>query len=101
MCIALVGGMDRTARHYETAAMKYGVDLHHFESDGPRFEQKLSGMDGIVIFTNRISHSARKRALSKGQSKGIPILMCHSCGISSLKRCLDEIMLTRNNRTMI
>ncbi len=95
MCVALVGGMDRAKREYERAADKHGIDLRHFERSCPSFEKRLNGMDAIIIFTNRISHDARKTAISKGNSMGIPVLMCHSSGISSLKRCLCEVKKER------
>ncbi len=91
MCVALVGGMDRLKRRYEMTALARGVDLRHFERSCPRFEEKMEGVDAIIIFTNRISHNARKRALSKGAALGVPVLMYHSSGLSSLRRCLDEI----------
>lgn len=93
MSIGLVGGMDRATRDYQRAAQSFGVDLHHFERDCPSLERRLNGMDGIIIFTNRISHRARHKAVEKAKGEGIPILMCHSCGVSSLKRCLEGISM--------
>ena len=91
MCIALVGGMDRATRDYQRAAQSFGVDLYHFERDCPSMAQKLNGMDGIIIFTNRISHRERHKAVENARDAGIPVIMCHSCGVSSLKRCLEGI----------
>lgn len=91
MCIALIGGMDRASRDYQRIAGEYGATLRHFERSCPSFEKRLNGADAIIIFTNRISHEARKIALSKGKDACIPVLMCHSCGISSLKRCLEVV----------
>ncbi|HLA48748.1 MAG: hypothetical protein A2W77_05425 [Nitrospinae bacterium RIFCSPLOWO2_12_39_16] len=91
MCVALIGGMDRLKREYERTADGYDIDLRHFARGCPSFEKRLNGMDTIIIFTNRISHDARKVAIAKGNSMGVPVLMCHSSGISSLKRCLCEI----------
>lgn len=96
MCIALVGGMDKLKKNYQRAADEYCVDLHHFERDCPRLEDRLSGMDAIVIFTYRVSHNARGKAMSKGEVDGIPVFMCRSSGsISSLRRCMDEITKER------
>lgn len=91
MCIALVGGMGRLKRRYERRAAECGVDLYHFERVCTGLEKKLNGMDAIVIFTNMVSHNAKKRALTKARSAGIPVVMCHSCGVSSLDRCLKCI----------
>jgi hypothetical protein len=83
--------MDRLKRGYERTAKEYGVLLRHFCRGCPRFDERLKGMDAIVIFTNMVSHNAKKRAFSKGKAAGIPVFMCHSCGLSSLKRCLKGI----------
>ena len=91
MCVALVGGMDRLNRDYRRVALAYGIKLQHFKRDCPRLEARLGKADAIIIFTNMISHGAKKKALSKGRAAGIPVLMCHSCGLASLKRCLDGI----------
>lgn len=91
MCVALVGGMDRLKRHYVGVADEMGIMLRHFEASCTGLEEKIGGADAIVIFTDKISHDARNRALSRARSSGKPVLMCHSCGISSLRRCLTMI----------
>ena len=92
MCIALVGGMDRLKSEYEKRAGEYGVRLCHFKRGCPRFAKRLANMDAIVIFTNKVSHNAKRTALARARAGGIPVVMCHSCGLKSLERCLECIM---------
>lgn len=96
MSIALVGGMDKLRGDYRRVAVRYGVSLHHFERDCPRLEERLGGVDAIIVFTYRVSHNAREKALSK-KREGIPVLMCHSTGsVSSLKKCFEGITNERS-----
>ncbi len=91
MSIAVVGGMDKLRGDYRRVAVRYGVSLYHFERDCPRLKERLGGMDAIIVFTYRVSHNAREKALSK-KREGIPVLMCHSTGsVSSLKKCFEGI----------
>lgn len=96
MCVALIGGMDRAKNDYKRAASRYGIILRHFERECRNMEEKLGDADAIIIFTNRISHNARNIAFSKGKEAGIPVFMCHSCGVSSLKRCIIECIAKKN-----
>ena len=94
MCVTLIGGMDRAKNDYKRVASRYDITLKHFERECQNMKERLGDADAIIIFTNRISHSARNIALSKGKERRIPVFMCHSCGISSLKRCLDGLVQT-------
>jgi hypothetical protein len=93
--------MDRLKSSYERAATEYGVFLRHFERDCPRLKDRLNKMDAIVVFTNMVSHEARKKALATGRASGVPVVMCHSCGMSSLKRCLECIMKKDERRAAL
>ena len=101
MCIALIGGIGGATRDYEKIALEYGVTLRHFEKVCPRFEQKLYSMDAIIVFTSIVSHLARTRALSSGKKTSVPVLMCHSCGMSSLRRCIDTIVREKQDKRRI
>ena len=90
MCAALVGGMDRLKREYMTEAKKNGVKLKHFTGKERKISQSLAGMDFIVLFTNKVSHKARKEVLDAVKGMDVPVYMHHSCGISSLRKCLNE-----------
>ena len=41
-----------------------------------------------IVFTNKVSHEAKRKALLHARSRNIPIHLVHSCGVSSLRDCL-------------
>lgn len=90
MCAALIGGMDRLKRDYMTAAKGAGVDLRCFNGAEHCMPEKLGSPDVLIMFTNMISHEARKKVLNVARERNIPLKMIHSCGVSSLRKCLHE-----------
>lgn len=42
----------------------------------------------LPVFTNKVSHRVRNEALNMAKSRNIPVHMCHSCGVCSLRTCL-------------
>lgn len=90
MCAALVGGMDRLKREYMTEAKKSGVKLKHFTGKERTISSALGKVDFVVLFTNKVSHKARKEVLAAVRGTGVPVYMHHSCGISTLRKCLDN-----------
>lgn len=89
MCAALVGGMDRLKREYVTEAKKNGIKLKHFTGKERKISKSLGRVDFVVMFTNKVSHKARKDVLA-AIGKDTPVYMEHSCGISTLRKCLSQ-----------
>ena len=89
MSIILVGGMDRLGEQYRAEAKRRGMDIQIFRQDEEGLSAKIKNADGVVIFTNMVSHQARNRAFKTAKSRGIPVLMHHSCGVCSLGECLN------------
>lgn len=89
MSIALVGGMDRLERHYISEAGKFGINLKVFTKSESEITSKIKNMDAVVIFTNKVSHRAKKEAMTAAKSNNIPVLMYHSCGICTLRDCFS------------
>lgn len=90
MCAALVGGMDRLKRDYMNEAKKNGIKLKCFTGKERKISGSLGKVDFVVLFTNKVSHKARKDVMSALRGKDIPVIQCHSCGVSSLRECLGE-----------
>ena len=88
MCVAIIGGMDRLERHYMNEAKRCGIDLKVFTSPETRMTSKIKDVDAVVIFTNKVSHKARKEAVNVAKARNIPIFMYHSCGICTLRDCI-------------
>ncbi|MBA2848487.1 DUF2325 domain-containing protein [Thermosulfuriphilus ammonigenes] len=91
MCVVLVGGMDRLRKEYETEARKKGIELRVYSRLVPRLSRKIKNVDAIILFTNKVSHEARKQVLTAHRENDIPLIQLHSCGLSSLKRCLAQL----------
>lgn len=49
----------------------------------------MENSDILIVFTNKISHEAKKKAINFAHMHGLPIYMFHSCGISTLRKCLE------------
>jgi len=87
--VALIGGIDRLRNHYIELAGKSGISLQFFSRDEVNIGLKIRDIDALVIFTGMISHQARKKVMHVARSRNIPVLMSHSCGVCSLKQCID------------
>lgn len=88
MCVALVGGMARMERRYVDEASRLGVELRVFNQGPARFGARLGGVDAVVVFTDRVSHGARREAARVARSRNIPLVQRHSCGLCALRDCL-------------
>lgn len=88
MCATLIGGMDRLKQDYLRTAKQAGVDLKIFTGKENSIASQMGKSERIIIFTNKVSHQAKNEALSIAKSRNIPVCMLHSCGVSSLRRCL-------------
>jgi len=91
MSILLLGGMDRLERHYLNEANQRGINLKVFTKPTKEIGRKIGKVDAIVIFTDKVSHSIKHEIISFARAKGIPFFMYHSCGLCTLRKCLDSI----------
>lgn len=90
MRVALIGGMDRLRNDYANAASEKGFSLIHIERDRPGMSESLESADAIIVFTNKISHEAKRKAAHSAKKRSIPLITAHSCGVSTLRRCLAK-----------
>ncbi len=95
MNIALIGGIDRLERHYQEEAVRAGVDLKIFNISEANINAKLKQVDAVVIFTNKVSHNMKKQAMAAAKSNNIPLFMHHSCGVCTLRDCLNCLMTSK------
>jgi hypothetical protein len=91
MCAALVGGLDRLRRQYIQAAGAKGVKLDVFSGRERSVSSRLTGrdVDLYIVFTNMVSHEARKEVVRLARKNNVHLALSHSCGVSSLRRTLD------------
>lgn len=93
MSIVLVGGMDRLGDKYQKEAKNLGMDLKIFSQAKQNMEMRIKHADAVVIFTNMISHQARHDAFNAAKKQGIPVVMHHTCGVCTLRECLNCLNL--------
>lgn len=96
MCIALIGGMDRLGKHYHDEAGRAGVELQVFTRSENNIAAKLKKADAVVIFTNMVSHRVKKEAMNAAKLNNIPVFMHHSCGVCTLRDCLNCMLIIHN-----
>lgn len=89
MCVAVIGGMERLERHYRNEADKFGIDLKVFNTSAAGIASKLKNVDAIVIFTNKVSHRARREAMQFARSGKVPVFQYHACGLCTLRDCFS------------
>lgn len=99
MCVALVGGMDRLKRDYETAARRCGVKLKVFTGKESCLVDKMGNPDMAILFTSMISHNARTEVMQRSRALGIPVTFLHSNGVSGLRACLRALMAKKEVET--
>ncbi len=90
MCAALIGGMDRLKREYMTEAEKSGVKLKCYTGKERSISGSLGKVDFVVLFTNKVSHKARKDVMAALRGTNVPVIMRHYCGVSTLREALGE-----------
>jgi len=80
--------MDRLHKDYIAAAKEKGHSLKCISRNERNFTDKIGNPDAMIVFTNKISHEAKRKAVQVARSRNIPLQMVHSCGVSSLRECL-------------
>jgi hypothetical protein len=86
--------MDRLEKHYLEEGARLGIDMRVFTRSAANITAKLRHVDAMVIFTSKVSHRARNEAVRAAKVNAIPVFMCHSCGVCSLRGCLNCLATT-------
>jgi hypothetical protein len=98
MCLAVIGGMDRLTPHYCAEAARVGIYLRIFNRSKVNLGAKLRHIDALLIFTNKVSHRVKKEALNAVKGRPIPVFMEHSCGVCTLRDCLNCLIKTQGGK---
>ena len=91
MSIAILGGLDRLKNYYEQKGKDLGYNVRVFSQRVPNLAQRLSGVNGIVIFTSTIAHHMVEDANRVAKKNKIPIGRSQSSSVSAFKKCLSDI----------
>jgi len=102
MCIALIGGMKRLEPQYLKEAARAGIELRIFSEPSKNMDEKLLRTDAVIIFTNMVSHNAKRMAKKTAKIHGIPVLMHHACSVCTLRECLNclNIQIVASHTTL-
>ncbi|GFH62473.1 MAG: conserved hypothetical protein [Candidatus Desulfovibrio kirbyi] len=90
MSFVLIGGIDRLKPNYIAAARLGGHSLKCLSRNECNFNDKLGHPDALIVFTNKVSHEAKRKAVQFANTHNIPLHLLHSCGVSSLKNYLKS-----------
>jgi hypothetical protein len=91
MSIVLIGGHDRMHREYKGICEERGHSLKVYTQRPVGFEKVIGRPDGIVLFTNTVSHQMVKVAVKVAKNRNIPILRSHSSSATSLGEILKQL----------
>jgi len=81
--------MERLRGCYIREARKSGIRLKVFNRPDIDLKDKLGHADAVVVFTNKVSHEAKRVVMKTARKRDIPVYVHHSCGLCSLRDCLN------------
>jgi hypothetical protein len=96
MRVAVIGGIQTLARDYDRTVTQQGHTCVLYNVYSSDMLTKLRGTGAIVLFTRTVSHQAAGVARSIAHKAGIPLVCPTGSGVSSLRRCLDELVSPRS-----
>lgn len=91
MSIAILGGLDRLKNYYEQKGRDLGYSVKVFSQRVPNLGQRLSRVNGIVIFTGTVAHHMVEDANRIAKKNKIPIGRSKSSSVSAFKKCLSDL----------
>lgn len=93
MTVAIIGGLKRLEREYKVLGLEEHVDVRIFNSCCPALTKRVALVDGVVIFTDTVSHRAVREVGRVAKKRGLPIVRGHGPGLATARRCLKEARL--------
>jgi len=91
MTVAIIGGLDRLNQHYPKLAEEENLDIKVFPRYSSGLCKKIAQADGVILFTNLISHKAARHVYRLARENKINLICSHNCSISTVKDCIAEI----------
>lgn len=91
MSIILIGGHDRMHEMYRSIGDKHGHRMKVFTQMPAKFEKVIGSPDGMVLFTNTVSHKMVKAAMKEAKKKNIPVIRCHTSSANSLENSIKML----------
>lgn len=93
MTVAVVGGLDRLERHYTALAKEHDdLKIKVYSQLKPKMAEKIASADGVVLFTNVVSHNAAREVYRLARDKGLAVVACHRASVSAMRECVDVLV---------
>lgn len=91
MTVAIIGGLNRLNEQYARLAKEENLDLRVFNRLTPSLQKRIEQMDGVILFTNLISHKAARHVYKLARDNKINLICCHKCSVSAVRSCVAEL----------
>lgn len=91
MTVAIIGGLNRLNEQYEKLAREENLDLRVFNRLTPSLQKRIEQTDGVILFTNLISHKAARHVYKLARNNKINLVCCHKCSVSAVKSCITRL----------
>lgn len=96
MTVAIVGGLNRLNEQYAKLAKEENLDLRVFNCYSPSLSKRIVQSDGVILFTNLISHKAARHVYKLARDNKINLICRHNCSISAVQSCIAELKNSDN-----
>jgi hypothetical protein len=92
MSVVIIGGNDCMVCQYKNLCKDYKCKAKVFTQRCGTMKEKIGSPDLLVLFTNTVSHSMIKCAMSEVDSQNTKVVRAHSSSMAALRKILDEHM---------
>ena len=89
MTMVVVGGHDRMQKQYDQICKAHGYRPKIFTQMPAQFDKKIGNADGIILFTNTVSHKMTRIAVKEAKRKDIPLVRNHSSSLNALEHAIE------------
>lgn len=91
MTVAIIGGLDKLNQHYTKLAREENLDIRVFNRYSQDLCKRIDQTDGVILFTNLISHKAARHVYKLARDDRINLVCCHKCSISAVRDCISKL----------
>ncbi len=86
MTVALVGGLDRLARHYTALADGHeNLTIKVYPRYKPGLADRIASADGVVLCTDCISHKAAREVYRLARANDVDLVCSHRSSVSAVR----------------
>lgn len=91
MSVIVVGGHCGMQKEYKRICRRNGCKAKVYTKMPAQFSKVIGHPNGIVLFTQPVSHRMVKVVLKEAKKKNIPVVRSHNCSLFSLERSLEYL----------